>query len=120
MCLQMLKVNAANRYETAINQTVGVSLSTSWVDVPDPDPIPPTVTVDGVTASAVFKQGFDAGGARFRRLEGIWEAAGQIYFDSTNGGGWFTVDFLKPADGEKPEYIRWPDRRQPLHGLEQG
>ncbi len=86
--LQMLKVTAANGYEAAINQRVGVSLSTSWVNVPDPDPIPPTVTVDGVTASAVFKQGFDAGGARFRRLEGIWEAAGRIYFDSTNGGNW--------------------------------
>jgi uncharacterized protein len=86
--LQMLKVTTADRYETAINQTVGVSLSTSWVNIPNPDPLPPTTTVDGVTASAVFKQGFDAGGARFRRLEGIWEAAGRIYFDSTNGGNW--------------------------------
>ncbi|HEX4948819.1 MAG TPA: alkaline phosphatase PhoX [Blastocatellia bacterium] len=86
--LQMLKVNTANGYETAINQRVGVALPTSWVDVPDPDPTPPTVTVDGVTAAAIFKQGFDAGGARFRRLEGIWYAAGKIFFDSTNGGNW--------------------------------
>jgi secreted PhoX family phosphatase len=86
--LQMLKINTADRYEAALNQRVGVPLATSWVPISDPDPTPPTVTVDGVTAAAVFKQGYDLGGARFRRLEGCWEAAGKIYFDSTNGGNW--------------------------------
>ncbi len=117
--LQMLKINAANGYEAALNQRVGVPLATSWVPISEPDPTPPTVTVDGVTASSVFKQGFDAGGARFRRLEGCWEAAGKIYFDSTNGGNagfgqlWVydpnaeTVTMLFESDG--PDTLDAPD-----------
>ncbi len=84
--LEMLKVNSAPGYETAIGQTVGVALDVSWVSIPIPDPSPPTLTFEGGTTSAVFKQGLDAGGARFRRLEGCWAADGKIYFGSTNGG----------------------------------
>jgi uncharacterized protein len=74
--LEMLKVNAAPGYETAIGQTVGVALDVSWGSIPNPDPSPPTITFEGETTSAVFKQGLDAGGARFRRLEGCWAADG--------------------------------------------
>lgn len=84
--LQMLKVNAAAGYETAIGQKVGVALSVSWIPIADPDPSPPSIQFEGETTSAVFKQGLDAGGARFRRLEGCWYADGKIYFGSTNGG----------------------------------
>ncbi len=84
--LEMLQVNAAPRYETAIGQTVGVPLDVSWVSIPDPDPTPATVQFEGEATSVVFRQGFDAGGARFRRLEGCWYAGGRIYFISTNGG----------------------------------
>ena len=84
--LQMLKVNLAAGYETAIGQRVGVKLPVSWVPIPNPDPTPPTVTVDGVTMAAIFKQGLDAGGAIFRRLEGCWWSNGLLYFHSTNGG----------------------------------
>ena len=84
--LEMLKVNLANGYETALNQKVGVALPVSWVPVPNPDPTPVSVTVAGVTMSSVFKQGLDAGGAIFRRLEGIWLTGNKIYFGSTNGG----------------------------------
>ena len=84
--LQMLKVNLANGYETAIEQKVGVALPVSWVDVPNPDPTPPTVVVNGVTMAGIFKQGLDAGGAIFRRLEGCWWADNKVYFHSTNGG----------------------------------
>jgi hypothetical protein len=84
--LQMMKIRTGDNVETAVGQKVGAALPVSWVDVPDPDPVPPSVTVSGVTMSAVFKQGLDAGGAIFRRLEGIWLQSGKIYFDSTNGG----------------------------------
>jgi hypothetical protein len=82
----MMKIRTMDRYEAAVGQKVGVPLQVSWVDVPNPDPVPPTVAVSGVTMSSVFKQGLDAGGAIFRRLEGIWISQGRIYFDSTNGG----------------------------------
>jgi hypothetical protein len=84
--LEMMKVGGVANYETAIGQTVGVALPVSWVEVPDPDPTPPSVTIAGVTMSAVYKQGLDAGGAVFRRLEGCWYADGKVYFVSTNGG----------------------------------
>lgn len=84
--LEMMKVDLASGYETAINQQVGVALPVSWVSIADPDPVPPTAVVGGITVSAVFKQGLDAGGARFRRLEGCWFDGGKVYFDSTNGG----------------------------------
>ena len=83
---EMLKVNAAPGYETAIGQIVGVALEVSWVPIPNPDPSPPSIQFEGETTSAVFKQGLDAGGARFRRLEGCWSSQGKIYFVSTNGG----------------------------------
>ncbi|MCI0387784.1 MAG: PhoX family protein [Acidobacteria bacterium] len=84
--LEMLKVDAAPKYETAIGQKVGVALKVSWVPIPNPDPSPSTMTFEGETTSDVFKQGLDAGGARFRRLEGCWYARGKIFFVSTNGG----------------------------------
>ncbi|MBM3813856.1 MAG: DUF839 domain-containing protein [Acidimicrobiia bacterium] len=84
--LEMLKVTLQDRYETALNQRVGVPHHVSWVPIPDPDPFPPSVVVGGVTRSGVFNQGLNAGGAIFRRLEGAWYADGKIYFDSTNGG----------------------------------
>lgn len=84
--LQMLKVDLAANFVTALGQTVGVSLPVSWVRIPDPDPQPATANIDGSTRSAVFKQGLDAGGAIFRRLEGCWYSKGKIYFTSTNGG----------------------------------
>jgi secreted PhoX family phosphatase len=84
--LQMLKVTATNKYEAGVDQAPGTTLAVSWVDIPNPDPVPATATVNGATASGVFKQGFDAGGVIFRRLEGCWYAGGKIYFGSTNGG----------------------------------
>jgi len=84
--LEMLRVVAAAGYETAIGQVVGSTLRVGWVPVPNPDPIPPTVVVGGVTMAAIFKQGLDAGGAIFRRLEGIWYSNGKFFFHSTNGG----------------------------------
>lgn len=84
--LEMMKVGGVSNYETAIGQTVEVALPVSWVSVANPDPTPHTVVQGGVTMSAVYKQGLDAGGAIFRRLEGCWYAEGKVYFISTNGG----------------------------------
>ena len=84
--LEMLKIVGEFQYETGINQTVGVSHPVEWVPIPEPDPDPVGATIDGAAGSAVFKQGYDAGGTRFRRLEGCWYQNGIIYFLSTNGG----------------------------------
>jgi secreted PhoX family phosphatase len=84
--LEMLKVNARDGYETAVGQTAGVPLAVSWVPISDPDPTPPTVSINGVTAAAIFQQGLNAGGAIFRRLEGLWYHDRKFYFTSTNGG----------------------------------
>jgi hypothetical protein len=84
--LEMLKVDLAPGYETAIGQTVGVPLPVGWVPIPDPDPVPPSQTIGGVLRSSVFQQGLEAGGAVFRRLEGCWFSGGKLYFHSTNGG----------------------------------
>ena len=84
--LEMMRVRGSDNYLTAINQKVGSTLSVGWVKINDPDPTPPTVVIDGVTWASVFKQGYDLGGAIFRRLEGIWYFKGKFYFSSTNGG----------------------------------
>lgn len=84
--LEMLTVAGSPQYETAIGQTVGVSLPVAWVPITDPDPTPVSQSVGGATFSTVFLEGLAAGGARFRRLEGCWYHNGRIFFVSTNGG----------------------------------
>lgn len=84
--LQMLKVVGSPGYETAIGQTVGVHLPVEWVTIANPDPVPVSAVVGGQTLSSVFIEGLNAGGARFRRLEGCWYDNRKIYFISTNGG----------------------------------
>jgi secreted PhoX family phosphatase len=83
---QMLKIAGAPQYVTAVNQKVGVPLPVEWVTITNPDPSPVSSTFEGETASLVFQEGFAAGGARFRRLEGCWERRRRIFFVSTNGG----------------------------------
>lgn len=96
---EIMKIAGVDRYETAINQTIGQPLPVEWVAVPDPDPAVPTATIDGASGSAVFAQGYAAGGVRFRRLEGCWYDNGQILFVSTNGGdmGFGQVFAYNPA-----------------------
>jgi secreted PhoX family phosphatase len=84
--LQILKIVGNPKYETGINQTLGVRLPVEWVTITNPDPSPVGATVDGAAGSAVFAEGYAAGGCRFRRLEGCWYNAGKIFFLSTNGG----------------------------------
>jgi uncharacterized protein len=79
--LQMLAVAGQSNYDTRTNQTVGTKLTTSWVDIADPNP--PSAETN---LSAVFNQGFALGGASFARLEGCFADLKDIYFTSTNGG----------------------------------
>lgn len=76
---QMLKVVGSPGYATAINQTIGAALPVEWVTITNPDPSP-------FTPTSVFNEGFAKGGARFRRLEGVFYSNGRIFFVSTNGG----------------------------------
>ncbi|MFQ5704616.1 MAG: alkaline phosphatase PhoX [Gemmatimonadales bacterium] len=78
--LQMLAVRDRPRHDLSVGQTVGVAIPVTWVDIKDPDP------TDTDNSSAVFEQGWEAGGARFVRLEGCWYGNGNIYVASTSGG----------------------------------
>jgi secreted PhoX family phosphatase len=105
--LQMLAIEGQPNYDTRTGQIVGQKLPVEWVDIADPDP-------PGTASSAVFNQGFAAGGARFSRLEGCWYSNGSIFFNSTSGGdegagqvwefrpagngGWLTLVFESPGD----------------------
>jgi secreted PhoX family phosphatase len=93
--LQMLAIEDHFQYDARTNQTVGVSLPVTWVDIANPDP-------PGTSATAVFNQGRALGGARFRRLEGCWWGNGAVYFADTSGGnaGFGTIwEFRPRGDG---------------------
>jgi secreted PhoX family phosphatase len=76
--LQMLGIAGSPGYDTRTGQT-GAWRSAAWFTIPTPDPANPGT-------NSVFSQGFNAGGARFARLEGAWFGNGRVYFVSTNGG----------------------------------
>lgn len=77
--LQMLAIDGMSQYDARANQTVGVALPVTWVDIADPNP-------PGSSSTAVFNQGRALGGVRFRRLEGCWWGNGAVYFADTSGG----------------------------------
>ena len=77
--LQMLGIDGHPQFDTRTNQT-GEWLPASWVDIDEPDP---DLEAGDET---VFLQGFNAGGARFARLEGAWYDQNLVYFVSTSGG----------------------------------
>lgn len=79
--LQMLAVRDQPNVNLTRGQHPGRSMAVDWVDIPDPD----TAEAEA-NELAVFEQGWNAGGARFDRLEGCWWGEGQVYFSSTNGG----------------------------------
>jgi uncharacterized protein len=79
--LEMLAIDGISNYDTRTGQVLGQALPVTWVTIPIPDP--PAAETD---QSAVFLQGFAAGGARFARLEGCWHGQGSIFIVSTNGG----------------------------------
>lgn len=77
--LQMLAVAGIPQFDTFRGQRVGDTLPVAWVDIPEPDPV-------GQGSRRVYEQGFAAGGARFRRLEGAVWGNGSVYFSATTGG----------------------------------
>lgn len=79
--LQMLGVEGRPRYDTRTGQQRWRHLPVAWVDIPDPDP-----HHAGRNPLAVFQQGWERGGAVFRRLEGCVWHRGRALFVSTTGG----------------------------------
>ncbi len=77
--LEMLAVAGAPEADLRAGQTTGDWRRVEWVPIDDPDPA-------GAGPNTVFAQGREAGGATFRRLEGIWHGGGRIYVVSTEGG----------------------------------
>ena len=71
--LQMMAVTDQPRFVTSKGQTQGAVWPVHWVDIADPD-------------RGVPDQGFEAGAARFERLEGAFPGDDGIYFVSTSGG----------------------------------
>jgi secreted PhoX family phosphatase len=80
--LQMLAITGNPSAAMFSGQTVGVRLPVSWVPIPVPDP-----SLEAGQDSC-FRQGRNAGGAAFNRLEGIFrgEDGRSMYFISTSGG----------------------------------
>jgi secreted PhoX family phosphatase len=76
------------------------------------------------------KRGFDMGGARFARGEGIWFGNGELYFACTNGGTkqWGQIFRYRPSEAEgtagedaKPgeiELFLEPNDKAVLHGAD--
>jgi secreted PhoX family phosphatase len=80
--LQMLAIKDKPNFDTRTGQKTGVSYTTNWVTIDNPDPI--EADVDNL---AVYKQGLAKGAATFARLEGCYtDKEGRIYFVSTSGG----------------------------------
>ena len=77
--LEMLAIDRAPGALLHAGQAVGVWRPVTWVPIDDPDPV-------DVGPQSVYAQGRRAGGAAFRRLEGIWYGNGRIYVVSTIGG----------------------------------
>ena len=79
--LQMLAVDDRPNLDTADDQRVGIRHPVHWVPIDNPDP-----AGAWEDSSAVFRQGFDRGAARFARLEGCWWGDGGVFFHATDGG----------------------------------
>jgi secreted PhoX family phosphatase len=79
--LQIAAIKDAKNYDTRTGQTVGKTLTVTWVDIEDPDP--KNAESDSLT---VYKEGQAKGAATFGRLEGCWYGRGSIYIDATDGG----------------------------------
>jgi secreted PhoX family phosphatase len=79
--LQMLAVDGRPNFDTADGQRIGIRYPAHWVPIRDPDP-----RGAWEDSSAVFRQGFDRGAARFARLEGCWWGDRGVFFHATDGG----------------------------------
>jgi hypothetical protein len=91
--LEMLRVRGVSGADLQLAQA-GQAFPVAWVPIPDPalgpqSGVGPFGSFDGQTrsCSGPFLQGFEAGGARFRRLEGAWQDGhtGRLWFVDTEG-----------------------------------
>lgn len=92
--LEMLKVKGVPNADLMLINT-GETFEVEWVPIDDPQlglqsGVGPYGSIDGQTTSASgpFFQGYQEGGAQFRRLEGCWfdDFDRLIYFTDTEGG----------------------------------
>lgn len=81
--LQMLAVAGTPQADLRGAVGAGVRFPVAWVDVDDPERAHSPGTSDTL---GVFSQGFAAGGAVFRRLEGCGWGNREVFFTSTSGG----------------------------------
>ena len=79
--LEMLAVRGRPQADLRTDQRAGVWREVEWVPIEHPDP--PEAER---RATTVWEEGYEAGGARFSRLEGCWHDDRSIYFHATNGG----------------------------------
>ncbi len=79
--LEMLTVRDEPQADLRTGQRPGEWRGVEWVPIENPDP--PEAER---RATTVWLEGYEAGGARFSRLEGCWHADRSIYFHATNGG----------------------------------
>lgn len=80
--LEMLAVVDRPEIDLAYGHRAGDTFEVNWVPIADPDP----AGVGAENTSVVFNQGFAAGGARFRRLEGACWNGAAICISETEGG----------------------------------
>lgn len=74
--LQAMKIQGADRLDTAEGLRVGDRFVVEWVDIPEPDPADDTVR----------HQAHERGAAVIRRGEGMWFDSDVVWFVSTTGG----------------------------------
>jgi hypothetical protein len=75
----MLAVHESSQHDLTTGQKMGAQYKVKWVDIDDPNP-------EDLINNGVFQQGFDNGGAKFTRLEGIHYGHNGIVVSSTDGG----------------------------------
>ncbi len=84
--LQMLAIKNQPQADLREGQRQFKPLPVEWVNIPNPDPADPIVQAEKPNPTSVFAQGFAGGGAKFNRLEGIWDGGSSVFFASTSGG----------------------------------
>jgi secreted PhoX family phosphatase len=82
--LQMLAVDGRRAFDTTRGQRAGATYDIHWVDIHEPDR--PHVSPSAGYGLGVLRQGLDAGGAIFSRLEGATFGGGRLYVTATDGG----------------------------------
>jgi secreted PhoX family phosphatase len=111
--LWMLAVVGKDQANLSGQQQPNRRYKVRWVQIENPDPQFPMVpdpagpagammptTTNNLAINNVGKQGWDAGGAVFSRLEGIRAHRDVLYFTATQGGGDpEVVDWVNSAEG---------------------